>query len=159
MQSSVIDKPAGPLQREHTSPQVRRIWASAVALACAALLGVALFVTPAQAGLGSHEQLNLPKCGWIMSMDVPCVTCGMTTAFSHAARGSFLQSILAQPLGFLLAMATAMTLLVAVYVALTGSQVTRMFSRLWAPRMLWLLAALAVGSWVFKIVTYKGLVA
>lgn len=131
----------------------------AVATMAAALLGVASFVTPASAGVGTHEQLNLPQCGWITLMDVPCMTCGMTTAFSHAARGSFLQSALAQPMGFVLAMATAMTFLVALYVAMTGSAVTRMFNRLWTPRMLWVIAALAGLSWIFKIAMYRGMMA
>lgn len=159
MQTTAAANSVMPGRRETTSPHARRVIATVVASFCAALLSVALFVSPASAGIGTHEQLNLPSCGWITLMDLPCVTCGMTTSFSHAVRGSFLQSFLTQPLGFLLAMGTAMTMLIASYVAMTGSQVTRMFAGLWTPRMLWLLVAVAAGSWLFKIMSYRGFIA
>jgi len=159
MTTPALDQPARIPHAQATSPMVRRAFASGVAMACAALLAVAAVVSPSSQGLGTHEQLNLPQCGWITVMDVPCVTCGMTTAFAHAVRGSFLQSILAQPMGFVLALATAMTLLLALHVAITGSQVTRLLGRLYRPRFIWLLVAFAAASWVFKIVVYRELIA
>jgi hypothetical protein len=120
------------------------------------VLGAASLMSPAASGLGTHRQLNLPECGWITLADLPCITCGMTTAFSHAVRGNLPASLLAQPLGFLLALATAMTLIVAMHTAVTGSRLPMLFARLWTPRMLWLIAAVALAAWLFKIVTYKG---
>ena len=156
---TALDHPAPHLTRVTESCGYRRLMASAVAGSSAALLGVAAFISPASAGLGSHEQLNLPRCGWITLMDLPCATCGMTTAFAHAVRGSFLQSLLTQPMGFVLAVATAMALLVAVYVAITGSPVGRMFARLWTPRVIWLMVLFGAASWGFKIAVYRGLLA
>lgn len=148
-----------PIARVSNAPGRRRLIALVVAVCCAGLLGIATFVAPASAGVGTHEQLNLPQCGWITLMDLPCMTCGMTTAFSHAVRGSFLKSALTQPMGFVLAMGTAMTLMVALYVTMTGSNVTRMFARLWTPRMIWLIALFAAASWMFKIAMYRGMLA
>ena len=66
--------------------------------------------------------LQALECGWITAMNLPCPTCGMTTAFAHAANGDMLASLGTQPLGFVLAIATAMSLLLGTYVAATGSR-------------------------------------
>jgi hypothetical protein len=136
----------------------RRRWAGgAMALGAALPLGLAAALTPAEGGLGTHEQLNLPPCSWISMADLPCPTCGMTTAFAHAADGNLPASFMAQPLGFLLALATAMALFLGTYVALTGSLILRHAGRLLTPRAAWAFAALAMLAWGFKVLSYKGL--
>jgi hypothetical protein len=90
-------------------------------------------------------------------MDLPCPTCGMTTAFAHAADGHLLAAFHAQPFGGLVALATAMALLVGVHVALTGSRVERVLKRLWGRRAGWALIAIIIGAWLYKVITYKGL--
>lgn len=142
---------------EQVSPFARRAVAAVVALGCAGVLGVAAIMTPSATGLGTHRQLNMPECGWITIMDVPCMTCGMTTSFSHAVRGDLLRSFLAQPFGFVLALATAMAFIVSLHVALTGSQLAQPFARLWNARAAWLIALFAAGAWVFKVLSYKGI--
>lgn len=134
----------------------RRLIAAAVATACAAILGLSAWLTPSPTGVGTHEQLNLPKCGWIAMADMPCPTCGMTTAFAHAAHGSFLASFQTQPMGCVLAIATAMALLVSVYVMVTGSIVARAFLRLWGVHTAWALAIMVLAAWGYKILSYKG---
>lgn len=154
-----LSNPAAPAQcgPQSVTPYARRSIAATVAIACLGVLGVALMLSPAERGLGTHEQLNLPRCGWIAMMDFPCVTCGMTTSFSHAVRGEFLASLLAQPLGFLLAMGTAMTMLVAMHVTVTGSNLPMFFGRLWSRSLIWFIGIVVIGAWLFKIVSYKGL--
>jgi hypothetical protein len=134
----------------------RRIIAGIVAVSCAVLLGVAAWLTPSPTGLGTHGQLHLPSCGWITLADLPCPTCGMTTAFARAADGDILGSFAAQPLGALLALATAITLLASVYIALTGSRLASAFGRVWGVRTAWLLAGTVVFSWAYKIASYRG---
>lgn len=134
---------------------VRRITAAGIAAGCAMLLAIALLLNPSPDGLGTHQQLNLPSCGWVSLMDIPCMTCGMTTAYSHAVRGSILSAILAQPLGGVLALATAMTMLGSVHVAITGARLEALVGRLWTRRTIWILVLFALASWGFKIVTYK----
>lgn len=159
MDASVPDSIASAHgRRECVSPSGRRIIAAAVAMACLGVLSVAMVLSPAERGLGTHEQLNLPRCGWIAMMDFPCMTCGMTTSFSHAVRGEFLASLLAQPLGFLLAMGTAMTMLVAMHVTVTASNLLMFFGRLWNRHLIWFIGVLVLGAWVFKIVSYRGLI-
>jgi len=135
----------------------RRLIGAAVAVGAAVLLGVAAWLTPAAEGLGTHRQMGLPECGWIMILDMPCPTCGMTTAFAFAAEGRFGAAFVSQPLGALLAVATTMSLLVGSFVAMTGSRVGTMLGRLWRPRTGWVIAGLIVAAWVFKVLVYKGM--
>ncbi len=152
---SVLAPPrqAPPVVR--SNPVARRLIALTIWLGCTAVLTVAFLVTPAEAGLGTHQQLNLPACGWIVTANLPCFTCGMTTSFAHAVRGNLLSSIVAQPAGFLLALGTAMTMFVSLHVLITGSNLAGFFLRLWSPRLLWLVGIVFLGAWVFKIVMYK----
>ena len=138
------------------APAIRRLVGGAVAAGAAGVLGVAAFLEPSSTGLGTHSQLmNMPPCGWILAMDVPCPTCGMTTAFAHAANGDLLSALLAQPLGALLAIATAVALLTGLFVAATGSRVASLYTRLWGRRAAWTLGIVVVSAWVYKIVSYK----
>ena len=136
---------------------IRRLVGVGVALCAAAILGAAAYLKPSPEGLGTHTQLYMPECGWIMLMDLPCPTCGMTTAFAHAADGHLVASLATQPLGAILAIATAIALLSGVYVAATGSQVAVLFGRLCTRRAAWILSAVAVGAWIYKILLYRGI--
>lgn len=164
--STVSDMPADTSQpvlappvkaggADRLSPSGRRLIALAILAVTSAVLSVALLVSPAEAGLGTHRQLNLPECGWITVADLPCFTCGMTTSFAHAVRGNLLASMLAQPAGFLLAILTAMALLLSLHVAVTGSNLGGFFLRLWSPRLLWVTGLVVLAGWVFKVVMYK----
>lgn len=136
----------------------RRLVAVVVTLAAATILGLAAYLEPSPTGLGTHTQLPaMPTCGWLVTMDLPCPTCGMTTAFAHAANGNLVAALGAQPLGAGLALATAMTLLVAGYAAVTGSRVATIFATLWGRRSAWILAVCATGAWVYKVLVYKEL--
>ena len=131
--------------------------ALSIALPAVAVLALAAWLTPAPSGLGTHRQLGeLPACGWIAVADLPCPTCGMTTAFAHAANGNLIASFLAQPLGCLLAICVAMTLLGSVYVCITGSRLERALAPLCGRRMAWAVSTLVVAAWLYKIVSYKG---
>lgn len=149
---STIAQPVRPLVR------VRRLIALVVVVATGSVLGIASWLEASGDGLGTHQQLGLPPCGWILTMDIPCPTCGMTTSFTHAAHGRFGESFLAQPLGSLLAIATAMAFLAGLLQLVTGARVFGAFTPLWGKRTGIILAALLVGAWFFKIASWKGLV-
>jgi hypothetical protein len=136
---------------------MRRAIAAVVAIGAACVLGLAAWLTPSPTGLGTHSiEMNLPACGWITLMDLPCPTCGMTTSFAHAANGNLLRSFLTQPMGCLLAIATAVALLAGLYIATTGSRLGILFTRLWGRRTGWWIAGVAVFAWGFKVLSYKG---
>jgi hypothetical protein len=139
-----------------TSVASRRLIGLAVAAGAGGVLLIAAYLSPSATGLGTHEQLRLPPCGWIAMVDLPCPTCGMTTAFAHAADGNLLAAFAAQPLGALVALAAAVAFVVGLYVAATGSRVATLFGRLWSVRVGWVLGAAVVASWVYKILVYKG---
>jgi hypothetical protein len=130
----------------------RRLIAALVAIAALAVLGVAAVIEPSPTGLGTHEQFHMPRCGWITLMDTPCPTCGWTTAFAHAADGNILASFRTQPTGCLLALAAILGL----YVAFTGSPVASVLKRLWGRSTGWLVAAVVLVSWGYKILSHKG---
>jgi hypothetical protein len=127
-----------------------------LALSTAVLLGLALWLSPSGAGSGTHQQLGLPPCGWMVSMNMPCPSCGMTTAFSYAAHGSLLSSFLVQPMGFVLALMTAAAFVVSIFVACTGSMVGYALASRISPRLLVAFGAFALVAWGYKILLHRG---
>ncbi len=149
---------SGVLTADCGDVTTRRLIALAIAAPAASVLGVAAYLEPSPAGLGTHSQLlNLPSCGWIAAMDIPCPTCGMTTAFSHVADGNLLAAVVTQPLGAVLAIATAVALVVGLAVAATGTRLATLLGGLWSARMAWGLAGFATVAWIYKILAYKGI--
>jgi len=156
--AEVVGRSAPP-QRTRTGSNrcARRILGAVIAVGCGVILGLAAWMTPAADGHGTHKQLNLPPCGWILAADIPCPTCGMTTAFAHAADGNLLQSMLTQPLGAVLALATAMGLFISSYVAMTGSRVGNVLAGMWTRKVTYAVIAAVILAWGFKILSHKGL--
>ena len=68
------------------------------------LLGTAAMLDPNPQGLGTHQQLGLPPCSFIMLFGVRCPACGMTTSWSHLMHAQILQSAHANSGGMLLAL-------------------------------------------------------
>ncbi len=133
----------------------RRRAALIVAIACFALLAVAATLSPAGAGHGTHRQLGLPPCGWVAGFGIPCPTCGMTTAFASAADGDLVSSFLTQPMGCILALATAAAALVSTYVAATGSAIGGHLLRLVTPKVGWWVAGLILAAWIYKVIVFR----
>ena len=130
--------------------------AGLVALGCLGLLSLAATLKPSPTGVGTHLQLGLMQCGWMMSMGKPCPTCGMTTAFAHASHGNLARSFVAQPMGAALALATSAGFWVACHAMLTGSRVGVLCGNLLRPRVMWLVAAAAGLAWAYKLYSYAG---
>jgi hypothetical protein len=51
-----------------------------------ALLATARWLTPDARGLGTHEQLGLPPCGFYLWYGLPCPSCGMQHRPMHPAQ-------------------------------------------------------------------------
>ena len=136
-------------------PAFRRLIGTLVSIPAAGVLGLAAWLEPAEAGLGTHTQLNMPPCAWILAADIPCPTCGMTTAFAHAAEGDLVSAFVAQPMGAVLAVVTAVILVVGTYTAVTGSRLATLFERLWGRRAAWALVLGFSGAWLYKVAAYK----
>lgn len=129
-----------------------------VALVGIAILSVAASLTPADSGLGTHRSLGLPACNWITMMDLPCPTCGMTTAFSNTVRGDWISGFRAQPLGLVFCVVVAMAVIGGLWTTVSGSGPGGLVATAWNRWWTWGLLAFAVLAWVWKIVDHRGLI-
>lgn len=145
--------PLGPLVE--LSPDrsgLTRLIAVGVFVGSMTILGVAWWLHANPKGVGTHRQLGLRPCGFLVTTGLPCPTCGMTTAFANAARGHLLQAVWAQPMGAMLAILTAVLACVAVVVMITGRRLEINWYRINPMRVLVAGIVLFLGSWVFKLV-------
>lgn len=157
MSVASTSSPVATRQRAHLSIRERLVVA-ALSLCAITLLSVAAWLQPASAGMGTHTQLGIPACSWPATVGLPCPSCGMTTSFALAADGRFFDSFLAQPSGFLLALATAGFAVVSAYATLTGSRMLSAITDKIGGRFWWVLGAVVLLSWGYKMLTFRGLI-
>lgn len=87
-------------------PFERMFWLIA-GVAATIVLGLSVWLKPDARGIGTHEQLGLPPCGFVQMFDgVPCPSCGFTTSFALAAHARPIDSFRNQPFGFALFLLT-----------------------------------------------------
>lgn len=115
------------------------------------LLGLAAWLAPDPAGMGTHRQLGLPPCSMVAATGYPCPTCGMTTAFSHTIRGQWISAFRAQPAGWLLALATGVTAVLSLVTLISGKVVLINWYRVSPMRWAIVFVLLVLGGWGFKI--------
>lgn len=120
------------------------------------VLLTAALLTPETEGHGTHRQLGLPPCLWEQTLNRPCGTCGMTTAFSHAADGDLVVAAATQPLGAVLAVATAAVFWGGVHAAVTGARVYRVAEPLMRGRGLVIVAGAFFAAWAYTLLTWDG---
>ena len=132
----------------------QRVFALLVALACLGTLFAAARITPDAHGHGTHTQLGLPPCGFVLAFSKPCITCGMTTAFAHAVRLDLSSALRVQPMGLLLA---PLVVWACLHTAVFGSRLAHMAAD-WSlrPRVLWTLACVLVASWGYTLLAWPG---
>jgi hypothetical protein len=133
-----------------------RVVCALLAAACLGLLATAAWLRPDSRGVGTHEALGLSPCGWIAGFGIPCPTCGMTTSFALAVRGSLWASFRVQPMGCALAVVTAATAVIGAFVAATGSRIGHVLGARITPRVLVAGAALALLAWGYKVAAMRG---
>lgn len=68
-----------------------------------ALLLLAVWLKPNPLGYGTHQQFGLPPCTIQFWFDIPCPSCGGTTAFAHFVRGQWASALRANAASTLLA--------------------------------------------------------
>ena len=66
------------------------------------LLVTAFLLQPNTQGYGTHQQLGLPPCTFVVLYGRRCPACGMTTSWSHLVRGQLPSSLKANVGGTLL---------------------------------------------------------
>ena len=65
-------------------------------------LVVACLLEPDGQGRGTHGQLGLPPCTFVVLFGQPCPVCGMTTSWAHLVRGEVIDALGANVGGTLL---------------------------------------------------------
>ncbi len=145
----------GPATAPRTSAGARWV-AAAVFVGCAAVLALAVWLEPDPRGFGTHEQFGSAPCGMLIMTGYPCPTCGMTTAFAHFVRAQWIRSIMAQPAGFVLALATAGFALLSLRTLILGRWPQRFLPTISSYWIFLALLILLLGGWGFKLV--EGLV-
>ena len=79
-----------------------RIRGALIFAPCAAVLAVAMCLDPHPRGYGTHKQMGLPPCSFLVRTGLPCPSCGMTTSTALMARGQVVRAARTQPFGVVL---------------------------------------------------------
>jgi len=149
-----VSHPLGPLvvKVRVESPVWGRLYAAAIVLAAVAILVVAARLAPSDRHLGTHRQLGLPPCGFVIMTGFPCPTCGMTTAYAFMVRGRILDALRSHVAGAMMAVGTAGVLVIALGCAVTGRYAAVNWYRVDPVRVVWIAALVLVASWALNIV-------
>lgn len=139
-----------------------RLVGLALLLPAGAVLGIAAWLHPDPAGVGTHRQLGLGGCIVLTLTGVPCPMCGMTTTFSLMAHGRVFDALLNQPFGVVLFVTTAVA-------AMVGAVDLARGRGLWRSGLGWVLrhetrvaSLILVGlfaGWIYKILVFRKIIA
>ncbi len=146
---------AQPILDARLSPR-ERFTSLVIGLVAAAPVVVAAFLRADPSGLGTHVQLGMPTCTWPTAMGITCPSCGMTTAFAHAAAGDLVASLRTQPMGFLLAVLATATAILGLLGAVTGSRLGYWLCRSPGRAGWWTIGSIAFASWLLTTARLKG---
>jgi hypothetical protein len=128
----------------------RVTWAVLFALPTAVLITAAL-LTPSPEGHGTHTQLGLPPCGFLVFTGYPCPGCGLTTAFAHMIRLEVSSAWHANPFGIALFLASAAFIPFAAIGFVRGWGVVAALDRIHAEKIAIVLALLSVITWGTRV--------
>lgn len=159
-----IATPSQPAQapvhpRAGSNARQSRLVGAILLLLASGVLVTASWLHASPSGMGTHQQLGLPPCGFLQTTGWPCPSCGMTTAFAFATHGQLLDALATQPAGAVLAVATAAAALIGAWLLITGAPlapITRLVAR---PALFVALALLVLLAWIYKCLTVSGIFA
>lgn len=130
-------------------------------IAFGAVSGVVLIVArllqPSSRGVGTHEQLGLPPCAFLHFTGIPCPSCGLTTSFAHAAHLRFYEAFIAQPFGLILFCIAALGVPASFCLVYSRVSWARLFYSIGGNRAMYIMIALYLLGWLYKIVAMKWL--
>ena len=132
------------------APRSQRLLWWAIVGGCLSVLATAATIEPNARGYGTHTQLGLPPCGFLLLTGSPCPGCGLTTAFAYAIRGHWSLAATSNPLGLALFVAVCLCIPLGVTAALRGWSLDSAIERFSLNRWGLGLAGCAVVVWVVR---------
>lgn len=128
----------------------RIIWATLLAIP-AVVLTLAAGLEPNPLGHGTHTQLGLPPCGFLVVTGYRCPGCGLTTSFASMMNLEPLAAFQANPFGVLLFVSVVLFMGVALLGLTRGAPVFSTLERLRADRVALGLSVAALVNWVIVL--------
>ncbi|HJL16328.1 MAG TPA: DUF2752 domain-containing protein [Sandaracinaceae bacterium LLY-WYZ-13_1] len=116
-----------------------------------AVLITAATLTPAAEGHGTHTQLGLPPCGFLVYTGFPCPGCGLTTSFSHMIRLDVVGAFGANPFGILLFLCTAAMVPLSLLGIVRKMPVVDTLDRLHAEKIAIGLSVVSIVVWMVEV--------
>jgi hypothetical protein len=110
---------------------------------------------PSPNGHGTHMQLGLPACWPMQHWGIPCPACGLTTSVTHFAHAQAWDSLVAQPLGFALALTALLAPLLGLIVHAAGGDFGRWLLHRLAPRAIGIALGFAGLCWIYKLIATR----
>lgn len=126
-----------------------RLRGGLLAVVCFGAVVFCWVLVPRSGGFGTHEQIGLPSCSFLVQTGYPCPSCGLTTSVVSMAHGRLWRAFEAHPFGVLLFAGIVFYGGVGVAELLTA----RSISPVLRPRWWWVLVALGamLAGWGVKI--------
>jgi len=125
-----------------------------VAVGAIGILMLAAGLKPDHEGHGTHQQLGLAPCPWVLRWNFPCPSCGMTTAFAHAANGDLKSSGATQPFGMLLAVGASVLAWGGLHAGIRGVDPMRLIPRGNGRAITIGAISLFLIAWVYKMIVW-----
>jgi hypothetical protein len=119
----------------------------------AIVFGIALTLSPNPVGHGTHTQLGLPPCGFLLVTGLPCPGCGLTTCFTYMVHGDVVGAASANPFGVMLWLVSAATMVLGAVGFVRGLPVIDTLDRLQADKWAILLSVSSLTVWGVRVLT------
>lgn len=120
-----------------------------------AMLVIAFRLTPSSNGVGTHEQLGFPACGFLTLTGWPCPSCGLTTSITHLVHGNFIQAVLVQPFGVFLFVALTSLFVYSLWAFAAGRPLSALTESAVFEKAQFILLAVLLVSWMYNILRFK----
>lgn len=116
--------------------------------------GLSAWLSPDPRGHGTHQQLGLAPCSFLLFTGRPCPSCGSTTAFAHFVRGQWPSAIEANVAAFVLAVCCAAGVPWSLASALRGRLLGIGSVERTLLTFVIVMTGLFFGQWVVHLMTY-----
>ena len=115
------------------------------------LLAIAVVLQPDRSGFGTHRQLGMPRCTFLVIFGYRCPSCGMTTSWAHLVRGELTAAMVANAGGTLLAVLAMMAGLWSVVTAVRGRYLVGLPGRGAVVTVFVVVVLVTVVQWVWRL--------